>query len=105
MGYSKKVNEFFADKKQMHRYGPWAKYLPEFFQSVVEVAPECADDVIDRMRDIKVRYKYDLGVNQHGDSLDGYTERTFVNGAIKSGIRLDNGAEAPDVAKFGCFAG
>ena len=99
MGYSKKVNEFFADKKQMHRYGPWAKYLPEFFQSVVEVAPECADDVIDRMRDIKVRYKYDLGVNQHGDSLDGYTKQAFVDGAIKSGIRLDNGAEAPDVER------
>ena len=99
MELSEKAVKFFNDPKLMKNFGPYAKYVPSLYARVTLVAPEKADEVLDRLGRIKVRTKPKL---EEDDSsiCYGATEHVLINGKRQSGIKLlvKRPAELQDIA-------
>ena len=91
---NEKAKILFNNKKQMHRYGAFAKYLPVFYERVSAMFPAYADEIADRMSDINVQYKPTLTSSAVGSQNQaGLTFRKFHKDRMFRGIRLVNGAE------------
>lgn len=89
---NEKVKALFNNQRQMRRFGPLAKYLPQFYERIVGAFPDYADEIIDRMSDINVHYKQALPNGAVGTQV-GLAFRKFHEDRMYRGIRLVNGAE------------
>ena len=84
MELNEKAKKYFENQAKLKkRFGPYAKYLPIFYQQVCTVKPELADELLDRLDKIKVHFKenYDTG-------FKGKTTLKAYDGKYSASINL-----------------
>lgn len=88
MTQSNKSQEFFNNEKILKNFSAYAKYLPAFYDETAKVCPEYADEIIDRLKNIKVHIV--PKVTDRVQNASGTTIRFPIGNKIMSEIKLDS---------------
>ena len=88
MNYSQKAQELLSNQKILENFSAYAKYLPQFYEEIARICPECADEVIERFDNIKIHIK--PKVTEKVQNASGATIRYPVGDKINSQIKLES---------------
>ena len=88
MNHSQKAQKFFNNQKILENFSAYAKYLPQFYEEIARICPECADEVIERFDNIKIHIK--PKVTEKEQNASGATIRYPVGDKINSQIKLES---------------